>query len=166
MPGAYEQGWGSCADGAQPRRIAMSNELRPTEVASSAGRAPTVVAAPPEVIEAEFVDLPARRLRDHLRVLAAHRRLAWTVGLSMFALVTVVTVLMPRWYTATMRIQVVHESPVQLRLQSNVLQVDESDRTVNGTSSFLQTQITALQSRDLAERKSTRLNSSHLGISY
>src|SRR5262245_20260509 len=152
MPGAYEQGWGSRAIGAQPRRTAMSNELRPTEVASSAGRAPTVVAAPPEVIEAEFVDLPTRRLRDHVRVLAAHRRLAWTVGVSVLALVVVVTVLMPRWYTATMRIQVVHESPVQLRLQSNVLQVDESDRTVNGTSSFLQTQITALQSRDLAER--------------
>lgn len=130
----------------------MSNDLRAADVTPIVARAPVMVANPSEVIDAEFVDLPTRGLRDRLRVLSTHRRLAWSVGLAVFAAVVAVTVWMPRRYTATMRIQVVHDSPVQLRLQSNVLAVDESDRTVNGTSSFLQTQLAALQSRDLAER--------------
>ena len=44
------------------------------------------------------------------------------------------------------------ESPIQLQLDQNVLRGDDSDRNVNGSSSFLATQVEALKSRDLAER--------------
>ena len=45
------------------------------------------------------------------------------------------------------------QSPIQLQLEENVLQAStSSDRNVNGTSSFLATQVAALKSRDLAER--------------
>lgn len=106
----------------------------------------------PDVIDAEFIDLSRRHLREHLRVLSKYRWLVTTIAGTVFGLTLLVTLLLPRSYTATTRLQVARQSPIQLRLQENVLRVDESDRTVNGTSAFLQTQIAALQSRDVAER--------------
>src|SRR5439155_20442934 len=69
------------------------------------------------------------------------------LGLTIF-----ITLLTPRTYTSTTRLEVTRQSPIQLQLQENVLHVDENDRNVNGASSFLSTQVAVLQSRDLAER--------------
>jgi capsular exopolysaccharide synthesis family protein len=44
------------------------------------------------------------------------------------------------------------QSPIQLRLQSNVLSLDDADRSERAALTFVGTQATALQSRDLAER--------------
>jgi hypothetical protein len=63
-----------------------------------------------------------------------------------------VTLLTPRLYVASTRLQMARQSPIQLRLDENVLRVDDSDRNVNGSSSFLATQVAMLHSRDLAER--------------
>ena len=62
------------------------------------------------------------------------------------------TVLTPRLYTAATQLQVARQSPIQLRLDRQRPRVDDSDRNVNGTSSFLATQVAMLESRDLAER--------------
>ena len=43
-------------------------------------------------------------------------------------------------------------SPIKLQLKDNVLDLDETERILNGTSSFLSTQVEALRSRDVAER--------------
>src|SRR5947208_6378175 len=105
---------------------------------------------PPPIFDAEFSEAP-RHLRDYLSVLHRHRGLAiacfgLTVGLTIL-----ITLLTPRLYTASTRLQLARQSPIQLRLQENVLRLDDTDN-VNGTSSFLATQVEALQSRDLAER--------------
>jgi len=63
-----------------------------------------------------------------------------------------VTALSSRLYTAATRLQVARQSPIQLRLEGNVLDLEQSERNVNGSSSFLATQVAMLQSRDLAER--------------
>src|SRR5881296_1146261 len=106
---------------------------------------------PPPIFDAEFSEAP-RHLRDYLSVLHRHRGLAVacfgvTVGLTIL-----VTLLTPHLYTASMRLQVARQSPIQLRLEDNVLRLEDSDRNVNGASSFLATQVAALQSRDLGER--------------
>jgi len=104
------------------------------------------------VYEAEFDEVPPRHLRDYLVVLYKYRWLAAAcVGLSLGAAV-VLTVLSPRLYTATVRLQVSRESAIQLQLSESVLNLEGNDRTVNGISSFLATQVAALESRDLAER--------------
>src|SRR5439155_1041323 len=63
-----------------------------------------------------------------------------------------VTLVTTRLYPASTRLQLARQSPIQLQLQENVLHLDESARSVNGTSSFLATQVATLKSRDLAER--------------
>src|SRR6184192_3460740 len=98
------------------------------------------------VIDAEFSEVPARHLRDYLRLLYKYR---WLAATCLALLVTLVTT---RLYTASTRLQLARQSPIQLQLQENVLHLDESDRSVNGTSSFLATQVATLKSRDLAER--------------
>ena len=62
------------------------------------------------------------------------------------------TVLSPRLYTAATQLQVARQSPIQLRLEGNVLDLEQNERNVNGSSSFLATQVAMLESRDLAER--------------
>ena len=42
-------------------------------------------------------------------------------------------------------LQVTRQSPIQLQLDQNVLRDDDSDRTVNGSSSFLATQVAGAQ---------------------
>ncbi len=106
----------------------------------------------PAVLDAEFSDAGSRHLRDHLRVLYKYRWLAAVCFGVTFGITAAVTFLSPRLYSAATRLQVSRESPIRLRLDDNVLDVDDNDRTVNGTSSFLATQVAALKSRDLAER--------------
>lgn len=106
----------------------------------------------PGYIEAEFVDVRGRHVRDYLWLLYKYRWLAATCFGVVFGLTCLFTLLTPRVYTATTRVQVARQSPIQLQLEENVLRGDDSDRLVNGSSSFLATQVQALKSRDLAER--------------
>ena len=102
------------------------------------------------VIDAEWTEVRPR-LRELLRVVWAYRYLcACAVGAGLVAGI-LVALLLPRRYTAATRLLVARQSPIQLRLEENVLRLDE-DRSSAAESSFLATQITALQSRDLAER--------------
>ena len=103
-------------------------------------------------IDAEFVDVRSRHLREYVWILYKYRWLAATCFGIVFGLACVFTLLAGRVYTATTRLQVTSQSPIQLQLEENVLRSDDPDRTVNGTSSFLSTQVEALKSRDLAER--------------
>src|SRR5262249_26186695 len=103
-------------------------------------------------IDAEFVDVRGRHLREYLWILYKYRWLAATCFGVVFGLACVFTLLAGRVYTATTRLQVTSQSPIQLQLEENVLRSDDPDRTVNGTSSFLSTQVEALKSRDLSER--------------
>ena len=103
-------------------------------------------------IDAEFVDVRRRHLREYLWILYKYRWLAATCFGIVFGLTCVFTLLAGRVYTATTRLQVTSQSPIQLQLDQNVLRDDDKDRMVNGTSSFLATQVEALKSRDLAER--------------
>jgi capsular exopolysaccharide synthesis family protein len=135
-------------------RLPSTDVAPPAERGQLAERLPAPGPAPayPEILDAEFTDAPRRHLRDHFRVLYKYRWLAascfgLTVGLAVLA-----TLLTPRVYTASTRLQVARQSPIQLRLEENVLRLDDSDRNVNGTSSFLATQVAALRSRDLADR--------------
>jgi polysaccharide biosynthesis transport protein len=100
----------------------------------------------------EHDDLPPRHLRDYLRVLIRHRRLALTCFGSVVALTLLVTLVMPRRYTATERLQVARQSPIQLRLEDNVRRLDDGESTRNQVDVFLGTQIATLRSRDLAAR--------------
>ena len=106
---------------------------------------------PPPIFDAEFSEAP-RHLRDYLSVLHRHRGLAIacfgvTVGLTIL-----VTLLTPRLYTASTRLQVARQSPIQLRLDGNVLRLADGDRDANAALTFVSAQVAALQSRDLAER--------------
>jgi polysaccharide biosynthesis transport protein len=106
---------------------------------------------PPPIFDAEFNEAP-RHLRDYLSVLHRHRGLAVacfgvTVGLAIL-----VTLLTPRLYTASTRLQVARQSPIQLRLDGNVLRLGDGDRDANAALTFVSAQVAALQSRDLAER--------------
>jgi succinoglycan biosynthesis transport protein ExoP len=125
--------------------------LPSTEVAPTPP-APPVAAGYPGYIEAEFVDVRGRHIRDYLWILYKYRWLAATCFGVVFGLTCLYTLLTPRVYTATTRVQVTRQSPIQLQLEENVLRGDDSDRLVNGSSSFLATQVQALKSRDLAER--------------
>src|SRR5207247_8446167 len=60
--------------------------------------------------------------------------------------------LTPRLYPASTRLEVARQSPIQLRLEGNVLRLGESDRDANGAATFVGMQMAALRSRDLAER--------------
>src|SRR5437867_8878712 len=121
----------------------------------AAGRLhPGPVGAPfaPEVIDAEYSDASPRHLREYLRVLYKYRWLAATTFALTMGLAVLVTLVTPRLYSAGTRMQVARQSPIQLRLEENVLRLDDNDRNVNGSSSFLSTQVATLRSRDLAER--------------
>jgi polysaccharide biosynthesis transport protein len=126
-----------------------STELTPTAVAMPAATSATGY---PGYIEAEVVDVRGRHLRDYLWILYKYRWLSATCFGVVFGLTCLATLLSSRVYTATTRVQVTRDSPIQLQLDQNVLRDDDSDRTVNGSSSFLATQVQALKSRDLAER--------------
>ena len=127
--------------------MAIGDRMLPVEI-------PKPAAGPlqPGVVEAEFTEATPRHLRDYLRLLYKYRSLA-TGCLALTAGISVLlTLLTTPLYGAFTRIQVARTSPIQLQLEENVLRVEENDRNVNGTSSFLATQVATLKSRDLAER--------------
>lgn len=130
-----------------------SDELVP---AAAAAPAPAVArgaaTAAYDYVEAEFSEVRRRRLRDYLRIAYKYRWLAATIFLLTLGMTVLVTLLTPRLYTASTRLQLAREGPIQLQLDDNVLNLDGADRNVNGASSFLATQVAALESRDLAER--------------
>jgi len=106
---------------------------------------------PPPIIDAEFSEAP-RHLREHLWVLHKYRWLAATCFGLTFGLTVFATLLTPRLYTASTRLELARQSPIQLRLEGNVLRLGDGDLSANGAATFLSTQVAALQSRDLAER--------------
>src|SRR4030095_11434122 len=87
-----------------------------------------------------------------LWILYRYRWLAATCFGVVVAVTCLYTLLTPRVYTPAPRARVTRDSPIQLQLEENVLRGDDTDRLVNGSSSFLATQVQALRSRDLAER--------------
>ena len=102
--------------------------------------------------EADYSEAPKRHLRDYVRVFYKYRWLAAACFTLVFGASVLVTMLSPRLYTAATQLQVSRQSPIQLRLDGNVLDLEQSERNVNGASSFLATQVAMLESRDLAER--------------
>jgi uncharacterized protein involved in exopolysaccharide biosynthesis len=93
-----------------------------------------------------------RHLRDYLAVITRHRRLVASCFVGTLVLTVLVTLVIPRRWSAATRVQISRQSPIQLRLQQNVLSVDDTDHTERGALAFLATQVSALKSRDLAER--------------
>src|SRR5215470_14073500 len=129
----------------------MTPHVPATELSAVAPAVPSAVTGGSAgYIDAEFVDVRSRHLREYMWILYKYRWLAATCFGVVFGLTCVHTLLAGRLYTATTRLQVTSQSPIQL--DQNVLRGDDSDRTVNGTSSFLSTQVEVLKSRDLAER--------------
>lgn len=111
---------------------------------------PTPVVTAP--LDIEPAETPPRHLRDYARVLFKYRWLALTSFLACFGAIMLWTLVTPRTWSAATRVQLSKSSPIQLRLDENVLRVDENERTATGTTTFLATQVTMLKSRDLAER--------------
>lgn len=91
-----------------------------------------------------------RLLRDQLHVLYKHRRLAAVCFGVTVAAALVVSLLLPRRYTATTRLEVARRSPIQLQLDGIVHRAEQGDGSTAATALFLSTQIATLQSRDLA----------------
>src|SRR3989441_9064497 len=106
---------------------------------------------PPPIIDAEFSAAP-RHLRESLWVLHKYRWLAATCFGLTFGLTVFVPLVTPRLYSASTRLQLAGQSPIQLRVEGNVLRLDDGDPSANGAATFLSTRVAALQSRDLAER--------------
>jgi len=106
----------------------------------------------------EVEDTRPHHLREYLRVLYKRRRLVAACFGATFGLAILVTLFLPRRYTAWTRLEVERRSPIQLRLQDTVLRLDDDH---DAAATFVATQVAALQSRDLAERviRSRRLGS-------
>ena len=69
-----------------------------------------------QVVDAEFSEAPPRHLREYLWVLLKYRWLVLTsFGLTV-GLTILITLLTPRLYTASTRLQLASQSPIQLRL--------------------------------------------------
>src|SRR5206468_1560258 len=83
--------------------------------------------------------------RAHLSVLHKHRWLAVTCFAVTVVSTAVLTLLTPRLYTASTRLEVARQSPIQLRLEGNVLRLGESDRDANGAATFVGMQVAALR---------------------
>ncbi len=132
-----------------------ANERRPPTALATADAHPVdgfVTARVREPIDAVYTEIPPRQLLDYLRLFSKHRSLAVKCFIGSIALAVLVTWLMPRQYSAAVRLQVARSSPIRLQLQDNVLDLDDTERILNGASSFVETQVQALKSRDLAER--------------
>ena len=134
----------------------MSNELIDTHTeflpAGTAASIRRAVKSPSDILEADYVEIRPRSLRDYFHVLRQHRLLAASCFVLTILLTAVYTLATPRQYTASTLLEVPRRSPIQLQLKDNVLDLEASDRNVNGASSFLATQVTTLKSRDLAYR--------------
>ncbi len=113
------------------------------------GRDATRVAAPHgDFVDAEFTEAPARSLRDYLYLLVKYRWLAATAFSAILAAATVRTLMAPKIFVASTKLEISKEAPIQLRLKDDVLNLDES---AGKGPRFFSTQIAILRSRDLAE---------------
>jgi len=144
----------------------MANQFLSTEVTKEPGppaepreaRRRRAADTPPNGVLAlgasgNFGDAQPGHLRDYLWVLYKHRGLVATCLGATLALTILVTLFMPRRYTAATRIQLTNRSQIQLQLKDSVVHLDDPE--VNGQGgavSFVTTQVAALQSRDLADR--------------
>src|SRR5215510_8000527 len=114
---------------------------------------PMTIGASLPVVDVDAIERPARHLRDYLWVVYKYRWLSGTCFVLALGVVVLVTLLTPRAYTASTRIQVARQSPIQLRLKENVLAgADDPDRSGGGPPAFLAPKVASLKSRDLAER--------------
>jgi len=103
----------------------------------------------PVIEESAATDGP-QQLRAYLQVLYKHRRLAALCFGGTLALTGLITVLTPRRYTASTRLQAARQSPIQLPLADNVRRSEDTDAQAQIT--FVATQVATLQSRDLGAR--------------
>src|SRR5262249_29991951 len=110
----------------------------------------TFLASYTPVIEESAATASPHQLREYLHVLYKHRRLAALCFGATLALTALITVLTPRRYTASTRLQVARQSPIQLPLADNVRRTEDTDAQAQIT--FVATQVAALESRDLGAR--------------
>jgi polysaccharide biosynthesis transport protein len=108
--------------------------------------------APVDYVDAEYSEVRGRHLRDYARILYKYRWLAATSFCATLGLTLLVTLLTPRLYSATTRLQLAREAPIQLQLKDSVVNLDDPDHSVSAASTFVATQVATLKSRDLAER--------------
>jgi capsular exopolysaccharide synthesis family protein len=135
----------------------------PDVVPVRGGRLPHTSRAlpPPPVLDVEVTDAPPRHLRDYLRILFRHRRLAATCFGATLGAAVLFTLLSPRAYTSATRLQISRQSPIQLRLENSVRRLDDGETDANVAANFVSTQVAALKSRDLAERVIRRYDLLH-----
>ncbi len=130
--------------------MAADARLPSTEVLAVAEAPPRAAAVPTADAEARSGGPPT--VRQHLRVLVRHRWLGLTCLGTCVGVAVIASVATPRRYTASAKLLVTRQSSIQLRLDDNVLHLDDDDRDPNAVSTFLETQVAALKSRDLAAR--------------
>jgi succinoglycan biosynthesis transport protein ExoP len=132
----------------------LNGGTAPPEVRLGTYRSPGSVGRglPPPPPDTDPGEEPPHHLREYLLVLRNHRRLVIGSFTSVLGLTILVTLLVPRLYTATTRLQVARQSPIQLRLADSVRRADENEDRGADPTTFLATQVAALTSRDLAER--------------
>lgn len=102
-----------------------------------------------DFVDAEFTEAPARSLRDYLHLIVKYRWLAATAFSAILASAAVRTLMAPKIFVASTKLEISKEAPIQLRLKDDVLNLDES---AGKGPRFFSTQIAILRSRDLAER--------------
>src|SRR2546428_2696295 len=110
---------------------------------------PYVPALRGEVVDADFRVVRGQCLRNCARLLFRYRWLAGTCFGLTVAVAALVTLVIPRTYTAATRLQVTHQAPLRLPVEERELQLDGN---TTGGASFLAPQVAALRSRDLAAR--------------
>ena len=116
---------------------------------------------PPPTVDVEVTDAPPHHLRDYLRVLVRHRRLALGYFGATVGIAALFVLLSPRAYTAATRLQIARQSPIQLRLENSVRRLDDGENDATVAANFVSTQVAALKSRDLAERVIRRFDLMH-----
>src|SRR5512135_1901175 len=83
--------------------------------------------APVDYVDAEYSEVRGRHLRDYARILYKYRWLAATSFCATLGLTLLVTLLTPRLYSATTRLQLAREAPIQLQLKDSVVNLDDPD---------------------------------------
>jgi capsular exopolysaccharide synthesis family protein len=102
--------------------------------------------------ERAFGDDAPRALRDYVMVLVKHRRLAAWCFAGTLALTMIVTLVMPRRYTATTSIYLFQQPPIRLQLEHSVVGRNGDGSTVDRATVVIATQVAALKSNDVAAR--------------
>lgn len=133
----------------EPSSIQRRAGSLPAPVPSPPGREAARTASPGDFIDAEFTESPSRSLQDYLHLLGKYRWLAATAFSAVLATAAVRTLLAPKIFVASTKLEISKEAPIQLRLKDDVLNLDESS---GKGPRFFSTQIAILRSRDLAER--------------